>query len=64
MAKRTYEEETALIAELEASVPELENENNLYAPENQEWHIHMQKIRDAYWRRRQLSAKPGEVAPG
>ena len=61
---KTYEEETALIKELEATritrddtVQEWHSNNTLY-------HQHEQKIKDAYWRRRMLSAKPGECAPG
>ena len=45
-------EETVLISELEAGQVPLIDQNNLYAPENTDWHIHQQSIRDAYWRRR------------
>lgn len=55
MSKRTYEEETALIKELEAKpVPPFKTT---------EWHQYMTEISDAYWRRRMLSAKSGEISP-
>ena len=63
MRKRTYEEETALIEELEATVPSF-NADDMYGPSNTAYWRHVTKIKDAYWRRRMLSAKPGECAPG
>lgn len=60
--KATYEEETRLIERLEATVPTYDTENE-YGPNNTLYHQHITKIKDAYWRRRMLSAKPGECAP-
>ena len=63
----SYEEETNLIAELEArECPPLHprtKENN-YQPDNSAYWQHVTAIKDAYWRRRMLTARPGEVAPG
>lgn len=44
--------ETALIAELNATAPELDRSVRLYHSNNTPWHQHMTKIRDAHWRRR------------
>ena len=59
--KRTYEEETALIAELEA-LPYpvlLERPSNGQTPDNSAYWNHYNAISDAYWRRRRLSSQPG-----
>lgn len=60
----TYEEETALIKELEATMPALAEGKHLYSKANTAFHIHVTKLKDAYWRRRMLTAEPGECAPG
>ena len=64
MTKRTYEEETALIEELEANVPDLVEGKHLYSSDNTPYHVAVTAIKDAYWRRRMLSAPPGVCAPG
>jgi hypothetical protein len=64
---RTYQEETDLIAELEGQVcPPLlpRTKENKWSPDNSAYWRHTTAIKDAYWRRRQLSARPGECAPG
>lgn len=60
----THEQETALIKELEATMPELVEGEGLYSQANTAYHIHYTKLKDAYWRRRMLTAAPGECAPG
>ena len=63
----SYAQETALIKELEAKPcpPLIErNAENNWSPDNSLYWQHVTAIKDAYWRRRQLSAKPGECAPG
>lgn len=65
--KRTYEQETALIAELSAKpCPKLlpRTKENNWRPDNAAYWIITTAIKDAYWRRMMLSAKPGECAPG
>ena len=65
--KRTYEEETALIKELEAKpCPPLllSSEANNWAPDNSAYWAHTTAIKDAYWRRRMLDCPPGVCAPG
>jgi hypothetical protein len=64
MEKLTHEQETALIKKLEASVPALAPGEHLYSQANTAYHIHVTEIKDAYWRRRMLTAAPGECAPG
>ena len=62
--KRTFNEETALIKKLQAECPALDMTVHKYHENNTSYHIAVQAINDAYWRRRMLSAKPGECAPG
>jgi hypothetical protein len=63
----TYEEETALIKRLEAETcpPFIKpSKENNWCPDNSAYWAHVTAIKDAYWRRRMLSARPGEIAPG
>ena len=62
--RRTFDEETALIKELEATMPALDHTVDLYHENNTPYHVAVTAINDAYWRRRMLSAAPGECAPG
>lgn len=64
---RTYEEETALIAELEGKEcpPLIErSKDNNWSPDNSAYWTHVNGIKDAYWRRRMLDCPPGVCAPG
>jgi len=52
--KEKIEKETKLIMELEGSWPKLDTTVGLYHSNNTAWHQHQTKLKDAYWRRRNL----------
>lgn len=52
-----YEEATKLITELEDTCPDRNMNICKFDPINREYHIHMQKINDAYWRRRMFTTE-------
>jgi len=54
---KTLEQETDLIDHLEANYPLLNTEVGLHDKSNLDWHIHNEKVKDAYWRRRRLIQK-------
>ncbi len=60
LSKLSIEEETALIAKLEASGPFLDTSVGMYHKNNTAYHIHATEISDAYWRRRNKIAKDME----
>jgi len=49
-------EETRLVATLESSYPKYYPKAGRYDPVNLPWERHCVKIRDSYWRRRNLQA--------
>jgi len=54
--RKLIQDETELIAELEATRPTYDSEVGVYHSNNSHCHQHDTKIRDAYWRRRNWRA--------